>query len=147
MLHQRFTLRAVTQVLWSAAQWKGQDVVEYGQQVLGFPGRVVRHPMLARLQHPRTAVLIDGTELQNVDAVIYCTGYKYSLSFLDDEPDIVFTDGQRCVDRLYNRPSLHIACTPLVVPTCTPTHHTVPTPCTPTHQAVTYSFTPPTMPG
>lgn len=82
------------QVLWSAAQWKGEDSVEYGQPVAGFPGHVVRHPMLARLQAPHTAVLVDGTVLEGVDAVVYCTGYQYSMPFLD-EPDVVTTNGKR----------------------------------------------------
>lgn len=88
---------AFHQVLWSAAQWKGDDVVEYGHPVAGFPGRVTRYPMLAKLQAPQTAVLVDGTVLEGVDAVVYCTGYQYSMPFLDD-PQVVSTDGQRCVD-------------------------------------------------
>lgn len=87
----------LVQVLWSALQWKGEDVVEYGTLVPGFPGNVVRHPMLARLQAPHTATLVDGTVLHDVDAVIYCTGYQYCVPFLDD-PEVVSTDGQRCVD-------------------------------------------------
>jgi hypothetical protein len=38
--------------------------------------------MLQELRPDGAAVLLDGQVVQGIDAVVYCTGYKYSFPWL-----------------------------------------------------------------
>ena len=44
---------------------------------------VERLPMVARLGGDGSAHLVGGRALEAIDAIIYCTGYKYRYSFLE----------------------------------------------------------------
>lgn len=80
------------QLLWSALHWKGQDNISFHTPLPNT--NITPVPMLAQLHAPHTAILQDGARVENVDAVVYCTGYQYTLPFLND-PHVVTTDGAR----------------------------------------------------
>jgi cation diffusion facilitator CzcD-associated flavoprotein CzcO len=61
-------------------------------------GDVTVRPAIARLDGA-AVVFEDGSRLDNVDAVIYCTGYRMGFPFLPDE--VVFDDNSRLT--LYQR--------------------------------------------
>lgn len=44
---------------------------------------ISRLPMLAELHLNGSALLAVGQEVQGLDAVVYCTGYKYTLPWMD----------------------------------------------------------------
>uniref|UniRef100_A0A7S0RVR3 Flavin-containing monooxygenase n=1 Tax=Pyramimonas obovata TaxID=1411642 RepID=A0A7S0RVR3_9CHLO len=51
---------------------------------LGRRRNCVRRPMLRRLRADKRAELDDGSVLEGVDAIVYCTGYMYSFPFLSE---------------------------------------------------------------
>jgi hypothetical protein len=44
---------------------------------------ITRLPMLAELRSDGSALLASGQVVQGLDAVVYCTGYKYTLPWMD----------------------------------------------------------------
>ena len=44
---------------------------------------ITRLPMLAELRVDGSALLAGGQVVQGLDAVVYCTGYKYTLPWMD----------------------------------------------------------------
>ncbi|KAG9305584.1 hypothetical protein G9A89_001645 [Geosiphon pyriformis] len=54
-------------------------------------GTILIKPSIAELQNDRKILLQDGTEIENVDVVLYATGYKLHFPFLDSD---VLTDGR-----------------------------------------------------
>lgn len=44
---------------------------------------IARLPMLQELRPDGSVVLLDGQVVQGVDAIVYCTGYKISMPWLD----------------------------------------------------------------
>lgn len=44
---------------------------------------ITRHSMLSELRPDGSAVLVGGQVVRGVDAIVYCTGYKYSLPWMD----------------------------------------------------------------
>ena len=61
----------------SARTWGGQI-----SEPLARPN-LQRLPLLTRLGSNGSAEFSDGLVAENVDAVVYCTGYKYKYPFLD----------------------------------------------------------------
>lgn len=57
------------------------------KQAAPFFGRenISLHPSIASLESGATAVLDDGSCIEKVDTLLYCTGYEYRLPFLDPE--------------------------------------------------------------
>ncbi|GLC56964.1 hypothetical protein PLESTB_001168300 [Pleodorina starrii] len=68
-------------VLLSAWSWKndawGADAAPYGPG-----GNIYRFPMVSELHTDGSATFADGRVEGPIDAVIYCTGYRYSFPFL-----------------------------------------------------------------
>ncbi|CUM65335.1 uncharacterized protein PRCAT00002970001 [Priceomyces carsonii] len=56
---------------------------------------VTRIGMIKRFDSSTKSILtIDGKAIENVDSIIYCTGYLYDISFLKSYPDIVLDGNQ-----------------------------------------------------
>ena len=65
---------------------------------------VAWRPAIKSLLHSGGVELVDGNVLQDVDAVIFCTGYKYDFPFIDqdfvEKNDLIHSSG-RCVQHLH----------------------------------------------
>jgi dimethylaniline monooxygenase (N-oxide forming) len=51
-------------------------------------------PEVKQITDARTVELVDGTILENIDAIVYCTGYDLSVPFIDKEFDPYPVAGQ-----------------------------------------------------
>ncbi|ROT35795.1 thiol-specific monooxygenase [Sodiomyces alkalinus F11] len=56
--------------------------VYFGDEAFNHP-RISRHPSITRVQN-RTVYFADGTSVPDVDAIVFGTGYSWSLPFLPD---------------------------------------------------------------
>ena len=56
---------------------------------------ITRLPMLAELRLDGSALLAGGHVVQGLDAVVYCTGYKYTLPWMDHLGLVQTGEGQR----------------------------------------------------
>lgn len=97
----------------------GPSGVDLGNQLLGYARSLLRsvrsEPNSLALANPKirniaqiqsftkdTIHLVDGTELRDVDVVIYCTGYLYSLPMFPKEVGLIGSDGSY-VHHLYQQ--------------------------------------------
>ena len=47
------------------------------------PDNLEQRKGIEKIVGPHIIQLIDGTELENVDVILFCTGYHYTFPFLD----------------------------------------------------------------
>ncbi|GIL73465.1 hypothetical protein Vretifemale_3589 [Volvox reticuliferus] len=87
-------------VLLSAWSWKndawGTDAAPYGPG-----GNIYRYPMVSELHEDGSATFMDGRREGPIDAVIYCTGYRYSFPFLRGAAAEVARVEDNCVGPLW----------------------------------------------
>ncbi|GLI64600.1 hypothetical protein VaNZ11_007907 [Volvox africanus] len=90
----------VRRVLLSAWSWKndawGTDTAPYGPG-----GNIYRYPMVSELHADGSATFTDGRREGPIDAVIYCTGYRYSFPFLRGAAAEVARVEDNCVGPLW----------------------------------------------
>ena len=84
----------------SARSWQNPEWAKPGQSPVGPRGNLWRRPNVAQLQPDGTVKFVDGTVTEDkIDAVVYCTGYRYHFPFLEGTGAVEVNDN--CVSPLF----------------------------------------------
>lgn len=88
------------QVIVAARSWKNPEWAS-DPRPFGPRGNVSRRGMVSTLHPDGKVEFTQGPSLPHADAIIYCTGYRYSFPFLEQHPSTAHLSGQQHVPGLY----------------------------------------------